>query len=434
MALTFADTLSDKERKRARLYAYFSAYTGCISEVMIDSSAIIIIYLTMLQCSDMLVMLSTSFSGIGSMLFLIPFAALVTRIGMKKSVGIACSIGCCGFLAMAAAPFFGEYQKFVAITGCIVFCAQRSLYTATWYPLLDAFLRKDERGSFFGTMRYTYMIIMGVLFYLIGKLMGAKPSMLLMQSIVAVTGLLLLGRWYCIAHFPDNTMERTAKLNIVKALGISLRNGPLVNFAVYICLLSIAYTSLVPLTLVYLKSYVQLPPGTVQVFSTVGIAGSISGFFCYGWLLKKLKIKRLEFFVHITFAIASLLLFFLNKTMPGFLWITGAIYFMASYAASTFMCNNSTELMALAKPGNKPMAMAFQQTYQNIGVSIGRSGTALILGANLLAPEWKFLSWNICHYQTLFLIYGVIATVLLILIPILPAVVPKHHDYYEPER
>ena len=49
MALTFAETLTDAQRKRARLYAYFSAYTGCISEVMLDSSAIIIIYFTMLQ-------------------------------------------------------------------------------------------------------------------------------------------------------------------------------------------------------------------------------------------------------------------------------------------------------------------------------------------------------------------------------------------------
>ena len=90
--------------------------------------------------------------------------------------------------------------------------------------------------------------------------------------------------------------------------------------------------------------------------------------------------------------------------------------------------------MALAPPGNKAMAMAFQQTYQNIGISIGRTGTALVLGANLLAPSWQFMNMPISHYQTLFLVYGIIAAVLLILFPTLPAVVPKRQDYYEPMR
>ena len=127
-------------------------------------------------------------------------------------------------------------------------------------------------------------------------------------------------------------------------------------------------------------------------------------------------------------------LFWLNKDVKGFIWITGVIYFLSSYAASTFMCNNSTELLALARPGNKPMAMAFQQTYQNIGVSIGRTGTALIMGANLLAPTWNFKGLTISSYQTLFLLYAVIAAVILIQLPTLPAIVPKHKDYYDPVK
>lgn len=90
--------------------------------------------------------------------------------------------------------------------------------------------------------------------------------------------------------------------------------------------------------------------------------------------------------------------------------------------------------MALARPGNKPMAMAFQQTYTNMGVSIGRTGTSLILGANMLAPVWNFNGLTVSNYQTMFLFYGVIAAVLLALLPTLPAVVPKHRDYYSPVK
>ena len=430
----FAETLTEKERKKARIHAYFACYTGCISEVMLDSSAIIIVYLSMLGANDMLVMLSTSFSGILGMLLLIPYATLISHIGLKKATSIACMIGCSGFLIMSIAPLFGKFQPIAALAGCLIYCAQRSLYGAAWYPLLDNFLRPQDRGSFFGTMRYSYMIVSGVIFYFVGKLMGKEPPVLLMQIIIGITGLLVLGRMYCILQFPDNTMERTAKLNIRKALGISLRNGPLVTYSVYVCLISIAYTSLVPLTLLYLKNYVQLPSGQVQIFSTIGIAGSITGFFFYGYLFKKLKIKKLELIVHFIFLFTALTLFLLNKEMKGFIWMIGGIYFISSYAASTFMCNNSTEMLALAKPGNKPMALALQQTYQNIGVTIGRTGTALIMGANLLAPSWNCKGLLISSYQTLFLLYAVIAAVILVLLPTLPAIVPKHKDFYDPVK
>ena len=47
-------------------------------------------------------------------------------------------------------------------------------------------------------------------------------------------------------------------------------------------------------------------------------------------------------------------------------------------------------------------------------------------------PAWNLGSLEICSYQTLFLLYGALLAILLILFPTLPAIVPKHHDYYEP--
>ena len=429
---SFAETLSPQERRKGRLLAYFACYFGCISEVMLDSSAIIIVYISMLGGSKDEVMFSTGFSAILSMCLLIPCAWFVGRIGMKKAVTIACIIGCCGYLLMAAAPFFGAFQKTAVITGCLIYCAQRSLYGATWYPMLDAFLRPQDRGSFFGTMRYTYTILAGVLFFAIGKLMGEKPPVALMQTIVGITGVLILGRMFCMLQFPENPHEKNVKLNIRKTLGISIRNGSLVSYSVYVCLLSLAYTSLVPVILLYLKNHVGLDAGKLQIFSTVGIAGGITGYFFYGRLQKLLKIKRLELLVHFIFMGVALAFALLNKNIPCYIYIAGAIYFVNSFAGSTFMCNNSSELLALARPGNKTMAMAFLQTYQNAGISISRTGTALVLGANLLSPVWTFGNMELCSYQTLFLFYGVLAAILLVLIPTLPAIVPKHRDYYEP--
>ena len=428
----FAETLTPQERKKGRILAYFACYFGCISEVMLDSSAIIIVYISMLGGTKDEVMFSTGFSAILSMILLIPCAWIVSRIGMKKAVSIACFIGCSGYLLMAAAPLFGPWQKCAVLTGCLIYCAQRSLYGATWYPMLDAFLRPQDRGSFFGTMRYTYTILAGVLFFIIGKLMGEKPPVSLMQTIVGITGVLILGRMFCMLKFPENPQEKRNRLDLKKTLGISLRNGSLVNYSVYVCLISLAYTSLVPVILLYLKNHVGLDAGKLQIFSTIGIAGSITGFFLYGRLQKLLKLKKLELFVHTVFMCVAISFALISKDIPFYLIIAGVIYFLNSFAASTFMCNYSSELLALARPGNKTMAMAFLQTYQSAGISISRGGTALILGANLLAPSWNLGTLTLCSYQTLFLFYGVTAAVLLVLVPTLPAVMPRHKDYYHP--
>ena len=430
--MTFSDTLSPRERRRGRILACFACWFGCISEVMVDSSAIVILYIAMMGGSKAEAMLSTGFSAVFCTVGMIPCAALVGRIGLKRAVVAACLAGCAGFLLMASAPFFGPWRKAAALAGCLVYSAQRTLYGAAWYPMLDVFLRPKDRGSFFGTMRFTYMVLSGVLFYFVGRLMGENPPVRLMQGVLAVTGLLVLGRLFCMLRFPENPAEERVRLDWRRALGISVRNGPLVGYSVYVCLLSAASTSLVPLTLLYLKNHAGLDAGRVQVFSTVGIAGSVAGFFCYGFLLRVLKIRRLELCVHLAFVAAALVLALAGADVPGFLWVAGAAYFLAAFAGSAFMCNNSAEYLALARPGNKPMAVAFLQTYQNVGISVGRAGTAAILGADLLAPSWRLGSLGLCGYQTLFLLYGAAMAFLLVLLPALPAFVPKHRDYYEP--
>ena len=430
----FAETLSERERRRARVHAYFACCFGCISEVMLDSSAIVILYIGMLGGSSMLAMLTTGFSGFLSMLTMIPCVALIERFGMRRSVVMACLVACFGLVLMGMAPWFGPLRLPVAVVGCLAYCLQRSLYGVAWFPMLDAFLRPQDRGSFFGTMRYSYMLLSGAIFFLFGKLMGKEPPLWMMQAMVAGAGFLVLGRLYCMMQFPEDKRERPAGRPLREALMISVRNGPLTGYAVYACLLTIAFSSIIPLTLLYLKNEVRLPSGEVQIFSTIGILGNVVAYAAYGYMLKKLKIKRMELFAHSVFILTALALFCASPAAKGFLWIAGISYFMCAFAAACFNCSNSAEMLSLARPGNKPMASAFVQTYQSIGACFARSSCALVLGSGMLAGNWSARGCVFSSYQTLFLVCGVVALLLLILLPTLPAVVPRHQDYYEPMR
>ena len=84
--------------------------SGCISEVMLDTSAIIILYIRMLGGNDMVMMSINSFTGLVNMILFIPSVAIIARIGLKPSVRIACFTGTAGYLLMALAPYFGKYQ------------------------------------------------------------------------------------------------------------------------------------------------------------------------------------------------------------------------------------------------------------------------------------------------------------------------------------
>jgi MFS family permease len=80
------------------------------------------------------------------------------------------------------------------------------------------------------------------------------------------------------------------------------------------------------------------------------------------------------------------------------------------------------------------MAISFCSTYSNLGAAIGRTGSSLLLGGVLLAPQWTFAGRTVSVYQSIFLISGLIAILALALIPILPSFVPEHEDYYKPGK
>ena len=430
--MSFASNLSPAERKRARIHAYASAWFGCISEVMLDSSAIIILFITMLGGSETLTMFSTSLSGITCMFMMIPCASLVDKMGLKRSVTIACYMGCAGYFLMAAAPFFGLHlAKYIVIGGCFIYCVSRPVYGATWYPLLDKFLLPADRASFFGFMRFSYMIMTGIIFFVAGILMGTKPPVWLMQLFIAAAGLCILGRKFYIDKFPIDA-QSAPSYDFKKALSISVKNGPLIGFSVYVCCLTIANCSIIPLTFIYLKKQFCLGDNIIQMISAISIGGTICGYLVFGKLLKITGMKRLQIATHIAYIIIPLLLFFCGENIKGHVYIIAALLFIGNFWMSCFFCAYSTEMLALAHPRNKTMAAAFCQTYYYIGTACGRIGTSIMLGSGMLVPIWS--KWNItfCKFQSLFLIYSGVAFFFLILLFCIPSIVPTHEDYYEP--
>ena len=159
--MSFADTLSAETRKKARINAILSTIFGTISEQAIDTNTLLILYLMLLGGGDSFSMLSTAIVGLTGVFLSIPSAGVVNKLGIRLSYSVAIYLQVTMLALIAGAPFFGGMAPMVVMGAFTIYCILRSFYSATWFPLVDNFLRADERGKFFGNMRCHLADIIG---------------------------------------------------------------------------------------------------------------------------------------------------------------------------------------------------------------------------------------------------------------------------------
>lgn len=430
--MTFAETLAPETRKKAERHAVYSTWFGCISEQIIDRNAVLVIYLVLLGGSDSISMFSTSISSIASVIALIPCAGFAVRFGLRTTYSFACIAGMFAFLGMAAAPYAGGMAKDIVLICCFIYAVSRPIYATCWYPMLDNFLLPQGRGKFFGRMRFSYTILNTVIIYLIGKIMGTNPSVMILQGILVFGGITLLGRKFEMDRLPLDPDARRESVNIRRSLGICMRNSPLVGFSIYSCMLNLAFYAAEPLAIVYMKTFLGMDAETVMIFPSLNLVGLILGYAMIGMAIRRFGTKIClvgTHFAALTVCILLLLAFPSNPLLKPVLW---AAFLLNGIVCAFMLCINSIEMLALAKPGNKVMAMAFVSTFTSLGTAVGRFGTTLVLGSGALAASWKFMDLTVSKFQFLFGFYAVAIFFFLILLPLAPSVVPKHHDYYHP--
>jgi len=196
--------------------------------------------------------------------------------------------------------------------------------------------------------------------------------------------------------------------------------------------MTLASSSLLPLTIIYLNREIQADAKVVQWISVAYMVGMIVGYLMSAGLLRRFGVRQLQPVAHLCYALGAFALFLFGAVTPGFFWLVGAVVFLLGFSAANCLNCYSLELMALARPDNKTMAAAFLATYSAIGSAGSRFLTSFVLGASMLAPHWDKWGQTFCGYQTLFLFFAVLQTFFLLLLFLVPSIVPRTHDYYVP--
>ena len=401
--MSFAATLPEAVRKRSSRFAILSAVFGCVSEQFIDSNTIVILYLMMLGGSASFSLFSSAISAFTHAFTSIPFAYLIARLGLRKSYSLAVYIGVGTFLVMAAAPLAGAAAPAIVILSSLGYSASRPFYSATWYPLLNNFLRPQDRVPFFGLMRVIYMAVNTLLLLLLGKLMGAKPPIWLIQAAIVFSAVCLVGRKLCMDRLPLDPNAKREEVHFPASI-LALRNSPkLIGFCCLIFYMDLFILAVIPVAIILMKTELAYGASIIMYATSTSLAGVILGNAIASPVVKRFGLFRFQLLTHLIGLLVIGLLLFVRAGSPANLPLLFTSFLLNGVVQASLMCLGSTRQLSLGQPDNRVISMAFVTSMQNLGTFIGRSGVSLVLASGLLASTWEVRGITFTSFHSIFL-------------------------------
>ncbi len=405
-----------------------------MGDVTLSDSAIIILFAQMLGAGDMYAMLTTSLLPLFNGLCIIPMAFVAEKTGYQKLILRITMLAAFAYYMVVASPLFGggKFSVSVMILMLVLFAFCNTGYLAGWYPMLDTFLLPERRSLYLSSMRFSWQLSSAVFLCAAGIFVGKSPSLLQLQCVLLIAATLFLGRIFFIARIPSFKAENIhRRYGFRGGLQIALANKPLAGYSVYLFILNLAAYGTLPLATIYLKKHLHAPDNLIVLISGLSMVGMLLGSIGTGRIITRRGIKDTLLGIHIMFALVNFALFFIGEwnCVTGILTALLMMAYSFTFAAASIA--STSEMMALATPGNKAMAMAFCGTFYYTGSGLSRLISSLVLGSGMLAPQWRIGSMSICHYQTLFLIYAVMIVFAAIFLVVVPAIFPKGEYVYD---
>jgi len=193
------ETAQEEYSHKSQKLAILSACFGSPSAIMIQDSAVIILFAGMPGAGSMLSMVTTALFGVMYCLFLIPSAYIAAKFGYKHLILRSTYFGALSIIFLALSPYLDSWAKYGMIATLVCFGFMMTLYAAAWFPFLDEFLPQEERSNFFGMMRFSWQSCCVAFFFICGLVMGKKPALWILQTIIIITAVALLGRAYFVS-------------------------------------------------------------------------------------------------------------------------------------------------------------------------------------------------------------------------------------------
>ena len=409
-----------------------------MGDVPFTDAAVIILYANMLGASEAFSLITTSMLSLAIGCFSIFAVRWVKRDSSYQwTILKATAMALAMFGVITAAPYFGGWAVPVLLLALMLFAVNHAIYIAAWFPLLDTFLEKDRRSSYLGRMRFSWQLASALLLGAISFFIGKNPPIGKLQLVMLFSMLVFSFKFFFIAAVPQFGSREESRFGFHDGLLRALGNKPMAGFSVYLFILNVASYGTIPVVTLYLKKSLHAPDNVIVLISSVVLCGMLCGSFFAGRIIRSWGMKATFLLAHFGYGTVNLLLFFVGRSLfpsQEIYWVIGVLLFGYSFLFACSNISSSSEMMTLATPGNKVMAMAFCNSFYYGGLGLSRLLTSLIIGSGALAPAWLLGRWEITRYQTLFLLYALCIALSSALLLLVPAVFPDQTGVKETAR
>ncbi len=391
----YVDSLTDHEKKRYMNFAIISSCFGAVIQVALNESSLFLVYASSMGAGKFLSLVTTSLVPLMKLFFLIPFAYIMEKTGLKNFLLPAYTIGMLGMLAAASAGFFPNAGLYIFSAGILIFAVSVSGHSAGWFPLQRFIIPPQMRGAHFGRLRYSWQIVVSIFLLAAAFIVGEDASTTKLQGIIMFGALMLIGRIYFVSQIPERKLRK--KIPPLRVMLYSaLSNKKLVRYSLLMFLVNFFISSTVPLGFAYLKFELNSPDNLMVLFSVFSNVATIVGFIIASKLIDKHSMQKLFWIIQLIFAGVNCS-FFIFHLLPSAA-VAGAVLLLCISAAAFAFCSViiSAKMMALVKENNINISMA-------VCFGLASGGTGLSRVVSSLAIE--YIPGTVTLFGTSFSIY-----------------------------
>lgn len=399
----YVNSLTYREKKRYMNYAIISSCFGAVIQISLKESTLFIVYASSIGAGKFLSLATTSVIPLMTLVSLVPFAYIMEKKGLKNVLIPSYFFGMIGMLIAAAAGLFPALSIFLFTFGIVVFAVSIGAHSAGWFPLQRFIIPENERGSYFGRLRYSWQIVVSLFLLLAALSVQENAETGKLQIIILFGALLVIGRIFFVAKIPERPLKRRVPpLRVMLASAVS--NRLLSAFSVYLFMTSFFVASAVPLGFAFLTFELRAADNILVLFSVFANLATILGFITASRITDKYDNSKLIFLVECVFGIIYILFIFMRTETAYSMYMVMLLILAATAAFSVFSVLATKRMMFLVKENNINISSALCFGLYSGGIGLSRLLSSL--GIEYLPASTDVMNFHLSAYHILFLFFG----------------------------
>jgi MFS family permease len=335
-------------------------------------------------------------------IFQIPAANYVARVGFKRFVYAGWGTRVCFIFAMAAVPLthaFLDHQTRLALMLMLLFCfnLSRGISSCAWLPWITILVPPSLRGKYLSLDAAVQNSGSFITFLIAAACLAGEPrawQFSVLFAFSAITGAISLS---FLKRIPDAEIPEEIRSSKTRVPWLEIiRYPPFKKLLWMVFGYSVAYGGMTAFTVAFLKAEAGMEEGRILLVTAISFIGGLSSLWILGARLDRFGSKPvLLFSCSAWFAILLAWVCLSGKALLLTLPILLALQFFMGLLAALVQMSNTRLAMAIIPVMGRNHFFAVYSVVNNVTLGIAPIAWGLLIDAvGSRSPQWLGLAWN----------------------------------------